>query len=312
MPYNNVVDRTDAAALIPEEVAAQIIQSAPQTSAVLRLARRVTMSRSQQRMPCLSALPTAYWVNGDTGLKQTTEQAWSNKYLNAEELAVIVPIPQAVLDDTDFDIWGEVRPRLVEAFGVAIDAAVLYGTNRPASWPNDILAGAVAAAQTVSLAAATDIADALGGASGVMALVEDDGFDVTGFVADTGVKALLRGLRDANGGLIFQPSMQAGTPGTLYGQPLEFPKNGVMDAATARVFAGEWSNVMMAVRQDITFKILDQAVIQDAAGAIVYNLAQQDMVALRAVMRVAYQIANPINRMNSTEATRYPFAVLVP
>ncbi|MBI2954238.1 MAG: phage major capsid protein [Chloroflexi bacterium] len=312
MCYNNIIDRSsDAAALIPEEVAASIIQGVPQNSAALRLARRVTMSRSQQRMPCLSALPTAYWVNGDTGLKQTTEQAWSNKYLNAEELAVIVPIPQAVLDDSEFDIWGEVRPRLVEAFGVAIDGAVFYGTNKPASWPNDIYAGAVAASHNVSLAAFADIADALGSESGVMAKVEDDGFNVGGFVAAMSVKAKLRGLRDANGGLIFQPSLQAGTPSSLYGQPLEFPMNGVMDDSVTSVFAGDWSNVMMAVRQDITFKILDQAVIQDGAGNIVYNLAQQDMVALRAVMRVAYQIANPINRMNATEATRYPFAGLV-
>ncbi len=312
MAYNSIIDRSnDAAALIPEEVATQIIQGVPQNSAILRLARRVTMSRSQQRMPCLSALPTAYWVNGDTGLKQTTEQAWSNKYLNAEELAVIVPIPQAVLDDSDFDIWGEVRPRLVEAFGVAIDAAALYGTNKPASWPNDIYAGAVAASQSISLATKADIADALGGESGVMAAVEADGFNVNGFVAAMSVKSKLRGLRDANGGLIFQPSLQAGTPSSLYGQPLEFPMNGVMDASVASVFAGDWSNVMAAIRQDITFKILDQAVIQDGGGNIIYNLAQQDMVALRAVMRVAYQIANPINRMNTSSTTRYPFAVLV-
>jgi hypothetical protein len=44
----------------------------------------------------------------------------------------------------------------------------------------------------------------------------------------------------------------------------------------------------------------------------VYNLAQQDMVALRAVMRIGWQVPNPINRVEETEANRYPFALLIP
>ena len=64
------------------------------------------------------------------------------------------------------------------------------------------------------------------------------------------------------------------------------------------------------MRQDITYKVLDQAVIQDAAGNTIYNLAQQDMVALRAVMRLGFALPNQINRMQQTAANRAPFAVL--
>ena len=66
------------------------------------------------------------------------------------------------------------------------------------------------------------------------------------------------------------------------------------------------------MEQDITYKILDQAVIQDNTGKIIYNLAQQDMVALRAVMRLAWQMPNPINRLDPKEESRYPIAALVP
>jgi HK97 family phage major capsid protein len=256
-------------------------------------------------------MPTAYWVNGDTGLKQTTDVAWANKYLNAEELAVIVAIPEAVLDDAGFDIWGEVKPKLVEAFGKKIDAAALVGTDKPSSWPDAILTDCASASQTLSLASVADIADAIGGESGIMGMIEADGFDVSGFVGHPTVKAKLRGVRDANGGLIYQPSMTAGTPNMLYGQPIEYPKNNSFATTSALMFAGDWSQSMVAIRQDITYKILTEAVITDAEGAVIYNLAQQDMVALRAVMRVAWQVANPITNLQETEASRYPFAALL-
>lgn len=321
MPYNDVIGRSDASALIPEDVSRQIIQGAVEQSSIMQLATRLpNMTRAQRRLPVLSSLPTAYFVDGDTGQKQTTEMQWGNKYVDAEELAVIVPIPEAVLNDQDYDIWGETRPRIEEAFGKAFDQAVLFGTNAPTSWPDDILTGATSASHTVDLSDAEtdgDIYDAIMGVSGVLDLVESDGFMVNGHVADLSVRAKLRALRASTGEPIFQRSMdrsdvQGATRYELDGEPIFFPRNGSMIAASALLFSGDWSQLVYAIRQDVTYKILDQAVIQDGAGNIVYNLAQQDMVALRAVIRLGWQVPNPINRVQETEANRYPFAVLVP
>lgn len=321
MAYNDVISRTDAAALIPEDVSRQIVQGAAEQSSIMQLATRLPdMNRAQRRIPVLSTLPTAYFVDGDTGLKQTTEVKWGNKYVDAEELAVIVPIPEAVLNDQDYDIWGEIRPRIQEAFGKAFDAAVLFGTNAPSSWPDDLHTAAVAASHTVDLSAAEtdgDIYDAILGAGGVLSLVEEDGFAVNGHVADLTMRAKLRSLRASTGEPIFQRSMdrqdvQGSTRYELDGEPIYFPRNGSMDATTALMFSGDWTQLVYAMRQDITYKVLDQAVIQDGAGNIVYNLAQQDMVALRAVIRLGWQVPNPINRLEETEANRYPFALLVP
>src|SRR5215471_21403198 len=153
MPYNSNIGRTDATALIPEEFSRDIITHLPDSSAALAMFRHVPMSRAQLRIPAESALAVAYWVNGDTGLKQTTESNWANLYLNAEELAAIVTIAEAVLDDVDYDLWAAIRPSITEAIGRALDAAVFFGTNKPASWPAAIQPAAVAAGNAATTGA---------------------------------------------------------------------------------------------------------------------------------------------------------------
>jgi HK97 family phage major capsid protein len=320
MAYNSLISRTDAAALIPEEVSRGILQHLPQYSAVMQLARRLPdMSRAQRRLPVLSALPTAYFVSGEPGLKQTTEVNWDSKYIDAEELAVIVPIPEAVLDDAGYDIWGEVQPLVTEALGIAIDQAVLYGTNIPSSWTTNLgyaglIAVIAAASQDISLASYTDMYEAIlgeteAGAAGLFGLVEEDGFMVTGTICPLAMKRKLRNVRAEDGQLIFTSSMQGTNQYMLDGAPCLFPTNGAI-SATYYAIAGQWNQLVYAMRQDITYKVLTEAIIQDGSGNIVYNLAQQDMVALRAVMRLGFALPNPINRVQETEASRCAFAYM--
>lgn len=310
MPYNSIISRSDAQALMPEDVSDVIIQNMVKMSAARQLMRTATMANSQQRMPVLSALPVAYFVNGDTGQKQTTEMAWSNKYLNAEEIACIVPIPENVLDDAGFDVWGEVRPRVEEAIGRTLDAAIFFGTNKPASWPDDITTDAVAAGNVVERGTA-ETASLAGGIavdiSNVMATVEDDGFDVNGFVTTRSYRRFLRNARASDGQKLLDVSLS-----TLEGEPIVYAMGGLWPTGTdaAELFAGDWSQFVLAIRKDITYKLLSEAVIQDNTGAIIFNLAQQDMVALRVTFRAAWQVANPLTHEQATEGSRYPVGVL--
>lgn len=318
MGTTDAINRTGASALIPEDAAAEIIKNVTVNSAVMQLGRRLpNMSRKQRRLPVLGSLPTAYFVNGDTGLKQTTTVTWENVYLNAEELAVIVPIPEAVLDDTDYDIWGEIRPLIEEAIGVAFDAAVLHGTNAPDAWPDDLATQIVAASHTVDEdnAAFPDLYDAIlgrgtGDETGVFGLVEEDGFMVNGAIATPTMKSKLRALRDSNGQPIFMQNMQEKTGYALDGEPLFFSENGAV-ASTHRLFAGDWNQLVWAMRTDITYKLATEATITNQSGGIEYNLFQQDMVAMRVMCRLAWALPNPLNRVNQTDATRLPFAALL-
>jgi hypothetical protein len=176
--------------------------------------RQIRMATNQTRMPVLSALPTAYFVTGDTGLKQTTEAAWANKYINVEEIAAIVPIPEAVLADAiGFDVWGNVMPLLQNAIARALDAAIFFGVNKPASWPNAIATDAATAGNTVNRGTATAAQGGLAGdLSAAFATVERDGFDVNGFVANSTYKGLLRDVRDTQGRQLLD------TNGNVYGR----------------------------------------------------------------------------------------------
>lgn len=307
--------------LIPETVSEGIIKDTTEQSAALTLFPKRTMSSQQQRMPVLASKPYAYFVSGDIGLKQTTGMSWANKFLDAEEIAVIVPVAEKLLDDSKYNIWSEVKPEIIEAIGVVLDAAIFFGYNKPSTWPASIVVAALAAGSTVTEGAST--IDVAADINSVMAAVEADGFTVDGFFMRNSLKAQLRGLRDSQKGFLFDPVSGVANSvykGTIYGEKAVASMSGIFeeeDAGTygrasnsVKLIAGSWKHGMIGVRQDLTWKMLDQAVINDADGNIVFNLPQQDMIAMRVVARYAFQVPNPLTRMSPTESTRYPFAVL--
>jgi HK97 family phage major capsid protein len=308
----SIISREQAEALIREQVVPEIFQQAPEQSVFMGLAKKLpNMTSKQTRIRVLDLLPVAYWVNGDTGMKQTTEQAWDNVFITAGELAVIVPIPEAVLDDAEFDIMGEVTPRVAEAIGKKVDEAIIFGKDKPAEWGAGIITRARQAGNNVT-GSGTDLYAALLAEGGVFNKVEEYGYAVSGVVASMGMRAKLRGLRDDNGQPIYNTNMQGSTSYALDGAPMFYPKNGSFDKTMAQLIAGDFSQAVFAIRQDITVKILDQGVIQDPSnGNIVYNLAQQDMIALRVVFRMGWALPNPATALDG-DRTGCPFAYLEP
>lgn len=309
----HITSRADAEAIIREQVISTIFQDAPKQSTFMSMARKLpNMTSNQTRMRVLDFLPTAYWVEGDTGMKQTSRQAWDNVFINAAELAVIVPIPEAVLDDAEFDIFGEITPRVNEAIGQRVDSAIIFGVNRPANWQNDIVTLARQAGNNVPVGSSPDYYNLLLGENGVISKVEEDGYMATGALAAMTMRAKLRGVRATDGSLIFKSDMQGSTNYALDGAPMYFPQNGAYDNSVAQLIVGDFKQAVYSIRQDITVKILDQGVIQDpTTKEIVYNLAQQDMVALRIVFRMGWALPNPATRMDE-DRVGCPFAYLEP
>lgn len=294
-------------ALIPDEISQEIIQTLPQSSVLLTRARRVPMSSKKKTQPVLASLPEAYWVS-EGGLKQTSKTGWEDVQITAEELAVIVPIPDSVVDDAKINLWDTVKPLIAEAMGKKIDQAGIFGVDKPSTWGNDILAGATAAGTNVAAGTGVDLADDI---AMIGQKLSEKGFAVNGFASQPGLNWQLARLRDANGQPIYTPSVAAGNPASLYGYPLNEVANGAWDTTKAMLLAADWTKFVVGVRQDITYKVFDQGVISDTAGNVVYNLMQQDAQAMRVVMRVGFAVANPLTRI-AAKGSQYPAGFLTP
>ncbi|MFR2207205.1 MAG: phage major capsid protein [Clostridia bacterium] len=302
MAVSKGIDKTNVEALIETQVANEIFEGVVRESKALSMFRRLpNMTSDKTKLRVLDSLPITYFVDESTnnGRKNLTKMAWDKKYINAAELAVIVPIKENVLNDTTIDIWAEVKPRIVEAFGKKIDNAIFNGTDKPADWRAGLIPSIVTAGAEV-----TEGDNLYSDINDVMTKVEESGYNVTGLLGGVGLKGKFRMLTDTTG----QPIK--GTE--IDSLPKAFLDNGAWDKTKSVLVAGDFSQAVYAIRQDVTYKVLTEAVIQDpSTGDILYNLAQDDMIALRVVMRLGWEIPNPVNALNET-TKRFPFANLKP
>jgi HK97 family phage major capsid protein len=299
----SAISYADGTSLVPTPVANEIIKEVGQVSAAMKLFKKVNMSSKTHKTPVQSAVAEAAWV-AEGGTKTTTEVTWGDQTITAEELAVIVPVSDNLLADSAFDVWAEVKNSLVSAFARKIDAAVLFGTDAPASFPDSVAESAIAAGNTV------DVGTNAAGAGGLvqdvidaMALVGADGYPVTGFVASDLFDYQLLGARGTDG----QPLIQNnGSITTLLGRPIAYVGQNVFGSGVSDVqlIAGDFTKAVIGVRQDITFTLSNSAVV----GGV--SMFETDQTAIRAVMRVGYTLFRPIHAGNSGNATRSPFAVV--
>jgi HK97 family phage major capsid protein len=268
------------------------------------------MSSKTNRLPVLSVLPTAYWVTGDTGLKETDAVSWENVTLTAEELAVIVPIPEAYIDDAVIDVIGEVRPLIAEAFGRALDLAALFNVSRPASWSAAIVNDAYNT-YNFDVQAGETSTDLYGDFAELLRQLAVVGVQSNGTIAEPGFKYRLATVRDAGAGAFVDPTTGAGM-GRVLGDGFVESMNGGWVDNVVHAIVGDWSKALVGVRQDVTMKVFTEGVISDGSGNVVLNLMQQDSIAIRAVARFAFATANPVTPNEATEANRFHFGVLHP
>lgn len=289
------IDRESASSLIPIEYANEIIQGAIKYSIGMQIFKRTrNMLHDEMIMPALSMLPEGGWLNSDNAVKPLTMQAWEAVEMFAEEYAARVVIPDNVREDSSYDMWGEILPRLQEVYGKAFDQATFMGINKPRRFRSDIVTACIQAGAVVQKTnnINNDINNAL-------SLVEQSGYNPTALVAGVGMKATFRMNVDTVGQPIWFPFIEQLNKYYL--------DNGAWDDSRATLIVGDFQQALYSVREDMSMKIS-----ADAATTIdntLHSMFDEDSQVLRAKWRVGFAIPNPVNILNQS-SSRFPFAIV--
>lgn len=280
MPDTNYL-KDNLSGFVPHPIAQEIIADVTRGSSVLRLSQVQPMESDNKKFPVMVSGPGAYWVGESERISTSTAQ-WIFPEIVAKKVGVIIPVTKEKIKDTTIDVFGAIRPYIAEAFYKAIDAACLFGTNSP--FAKNIYGVAHAGGQEIVVGTNAkldlDISD-------VMALVEAKGLDVNGFAADISFKNSLRKLRDANGNQLYVPDVNQNT---LYAQPIEFGRNGSWDKTKALCIGADWKYSIVGIRDQIQYEVLREATLNTVTmeDGKPLSLAENDMIALKATMRLGF------------------------
>lgn len=291
--------------LIPVEVQSAVIQAVTETSVALRLATTQPMPTASATIPVLGSFPTAGWITSG-GRKPMTQMNWTAESIHAEELAATIDVPTAYIDDAGFPLWDSIQPRMVEALALAVDEAVLFGTNAPATFPPG---GVLANSFAVALPAAPQN-DIAGLFNACLAHVEQQGLDPTSHAADVVTRSLLRGARTTTGDTLFVPSIAGGMPATVYGLPIAFSRGGAFDTTKAIDITGDWTCLRIGIRQDVTVDTSAEATLVDSTGKVLVSAFQDDKIIMRVHMRLGAVIGKPVT--HKAPAGAEPWAHIPP
>lgn len=292
------ISRSEVSTLIEEAYADTLLAAAVEASTALAAFPTVPMGTKLTHLPVLATLPEAGWVSesatADAGAKPTSQVTWEDRTLVAEEIAVIIPVHENVLDDANPRVLGDLATLGGQAIGKKLDQAVIFGTDKPASWVSAaLLPAAVAAGQTTAVVDGTaNTSDIPGAVNQVAEKIATAGWAPDTMLSGLALRYQVANLRDANGFPIFRDESFAGFR-------TFFNRNGAWAPSSATAIVVDSSRVRIGVRQDITVKFLDQATLGKGDNAI--NLAERDMVALRFKARYAYVLGTAATPQGSAK-----------
>lgn len=278
--------------LLPTGAADDFIGRIEQESMALRLGRVLRMSEAQESIPVVAFRPSAKWTSGYGARKPATEVRWTAVEIRAEEVAAVVPVPNAWIMDAGFDVEGQVERELANAVAYAIDDAILWGNDAPASFPT----GGV-----VAFSSSHTGSDALDTISEGMSELEGQGVGVDGIASGPAIGTALRAAYREAAALPGQAPVDM-----IYGVPVARSLH--WDPAAGDAIIGGWQYLAIGMREDITFGTSTDGVLLDEGGEIIASAFQDNVTLVKIYARLGCAIGQPMAPGPGSQDPVKPFA----
>lgn len=275
---------------VPVDVSREIMQKTQDASAIMRLARRISLPGTGVNIPVITGDPTAEWV-AETGVKPVSNPTVNKKLMQAYKIAVIETFSDEFVRDLPA-LYDALVARIPGALAKLFDATVVGAAEKPGeNFDSFALCTAQSLVATSShtaydglVAADTDIATHGGVMSGIA-------------IAPQG-RGILLASKDTTGRPLFVNSVAEGAIPMILGVPC-YVNKGIYKAGTAGSsgtpavvgVAGDWSQAMFGTVEGIKISKNDTGTVTVGSGtsATNINLWQQNMIAIRAEIEVGFR-----------------------
>jgi len=282
-----MADINRTAIALPTEVSSEILQKTQEASAIMQLARQITLPGRGLTIPMITGDPTAEWV-AETGVKPVSNPSVNQKVMQAYKIAVIETFSQEFTRDMRA-LYDALIARIPGALSKCFDATVIGTVTKPGQNFDNF---ASCTAQSINgtntyaglVAADADISDHEG--------------ILNGFALAPQAKSILLSAVDGNERPLFINSVAEGAIPMILGVPTYFNK-GVYKAGTSGTpgtpavvgVAGDWTQAMYGTVEGVKVDITDNATVTMGSGAsaTTINLWQQNMVAVRAEIEIGFR-----------------------
>ncbi|MGX0433088.1 phage major capsid protein [Staphylococcus hominis] len=251
-----------------------------QNSKVMQLGKYQDMGgKSEKEFTYWADKPGAYWV-GEGRKIQTTKPSIVSAKMRSHKLGIIVLASREYLNYTYSQFFEKMKPQISEQFYKKFDEAVLLNVDNPftQSVEQSVTTSGNTVNGEINLDNVLKLEDKL---------LEHD-VEANAFLSKTQNRTALRGVRDEN----TNESYYDRSSNTLDGIPVVDLKSD--EIKKGDLYAGDFNKMFYGVPYNMNYEISTQAqlsTIQNEDGSPV-NLYEQELIALRVTMDVAFHIAD--------------------
>ena len=255
--------------LVPDEFEQTLIEALVEENMFRQLAKVVTTSSGDKKIPVVAAKGTASWVD-EEGVIPESDDTFGQVSIGAYKLATMIKVSEELLNDSVFNLEQYIAKEFARRIGSKEEEAFFIGDGN--GKPTGIFnaAGGAGVGVTTTSVSGISFDEIMDLFYSLKSPYRKNAVFVTN---DATVKAI-RKLKDGNGQYLWQPSVTAGQPDTILNRPLKTSAYVPVIASAAKTIAfGDFSYYWVADRQGRSFQRLNE--LYAATGQVGFKATQR-------------------------------------